>query len=159
MTLEEMLMEGWMEEEGEGEKLARAVTKGNVDEMLNLLETGSSWYLDPQGMTFLHLASLHGQVDCVAALLDRGCDSNFLDLEGRSALQMAAAGGHLEMMRILLEAGASVDQQDEMERSTALHGAARGGFSSTLQLLCKSKANVYIKNRAGFTALHLSAQV
>ena len=109
-------------------------------------------------------------------MLDRGCDSNVLDLTGRTALQLAAGGGFTKMVALLLQvglkgqtffkisnlppqAGATVDHQDEGDRDTAAHAASRAGFSLTLELLCKERANLYMKNRGGFTALHLSCQV
>ena len=42
--------------------------------------------------------------------------------------------------------------------NTALHEAAWKGFSGTVSALCGAKANVYMKNRGGFTPLHLSCQ-
>ena len=42
--------------------------------------------------------------------------------------------------------------------NTALHEAAWKGFSHTVQVLCKAKANFYIKNRGGFAPLHLCCQ-
>ena len=42
--------------------------------------------------------------------------------------------------------------------NTALHEAAWKGFSQTVQILCKWKANAYIKNRGGFAPLHLCCQ-
>ena len=41
----------------------------------------------------------------MAALLDRGCDSNVLDLTGRTALQLAAGGGFTKMVALLLQVG------------------------------------------------------
>ena len=42
--------------------------------------------------------------------------------------------------------------------NTSLHEAAWKGFSQTVSVLCKSKANFYIKNRGGFAPLHLCCQ-
>ena len=46
----------------------------------------------------------------------------------------------------------------ELHGKTALHEAAWKGFTQTVSSLCQAKANVYMKNRGGFTALHLSCQ-
>ena len=83
---------------------------------------------------------------------------NFPPQVGRSSLQLAAAGGHLEIVKLLLNAGAAVDHQDELDRNTALHLASEHGYSQALSLLCSSRANVYMKNRAGFGALHVACQ-
>ena len=36
--------------------------------------------------------------------------------------------------------------------------AEQRGFSQTVSLLCGARANVYIKNRSGFAALHAACQ-
>ena len=94
---------------------------------------------------------------------------------GHTALQRAAAEGHVDIVKQLIKQGASVDHQDEVvsissisrldvkllkfqHGNTALHEAAWKGFSHTVQVLCKAKANFYIKNRGGFAPLHLCCQ-
>merc|ERR550532_7446 len=77
---------------------------------------------------------------------------------GHTALQRAAAEGHVEIVKQLVKQGASVDHQDEVHGNTALHEAAWKGFSKTVTILCKAKANFYIKNRGGFAPLHLCCQ-
>ena len=77
---------------------------------------------------------------------------------GHTALQRACSGGHLGIVRSLLSQGDSLDHQDELHGNTALHEAAWKGFSQSVSTLCQAKANVYMKNRGGFTALHLSCQ-
>ena len=42
--------------------------------------------------------------------------------------------------------------------NTALHEAAWKGFSHTVEVLCKNKSNYYLRNRGGFSALHLCCQ-
>ena len=77
---------------------------------------------------------------------------------GHTALQRASAEGHLEVIKALLDNGVSVDHQDEVHGNTALHEAAWKGFSQSVGVLCRSKANAYIKNRGGFAPLHLCCQ-
>jgi len=138
--------------------LKEAAVNGDTDGLINLLENGAPFIVDTVGQTVLHVAVGAGKIDTVTALLDRGCDSNVLDFTGRTALQLAAGGGYLDIVKLLLKAGATVDHQDEVERNTALHEASQRGFSQTLSLLCKNKANVYMKNRGGFAPLHLCCQ-
>ena len=102
---------------------------------------------------------------------------NFCFQTGHTALQRAAAEGHVDIVKHLIKQGASVDHQDEVvsincsalnklkysniefqHGNTALHEAAWKGFSHTVQVLCKAKANFYIKNRGGFAPLHLCCQ-
>ena len=42
--------------------------------------------------------------------------------------------------------------------NTALHEAAWRGFSRTVDALCKNKSNYYLRNRGGFSPLHLCCQ-
>ena len=42
--------------------------------------------------------------------------------------------------------------------NTALHESSWKGFSHSVSILCKAKANAYIKNRGGFAPLHLCCQ-
>ena len=89
---------------------------------------------------------------------------------------------------VVLQAGAAVDHQDEEDRDTPAHAASRcvvisvniiisfiiistinptflydpiprGGYSQSLELLCREGGNLYMKNRGGFTPLHLCCQV
>lgn len=62
------------------------------------------------------------------------------------------------MVRLLAKHNCHVDIQDEMHGNTALHEAAWKGYSRTIEVLCKHKANVYIKNKGGFSPLHLACQ-
>ena len=96
---------------------------------------------------------------------------------GHTALQRAAAEGHVDVIKTLLDNGISVDHQDEVvsgfvrvrigllrfliflkHGNTALHEAAWKGFSQSVGILCRAKANAYIKNRGGFAPLHLCCQ-
>ena len=42
--------------------------------------------------------------------------------------------------------------------NTALHESSWRGFSRTVDLLCRNKSNFYLRNRGGFSALHLCCQ-
>ncbi|UYV83416.1 ANKRD6 [Cordylochernes scorpioides] len=77
---------------------------------------------------------------------------------GCTALHHAATEGHAEVAALLLEQGAFPDPQDEMHGNTPLHEAAWKGFSTTLEVLCKHRANPYILNKGGFSPLHLACQ-
>ena len=42
--------------------------------------------------------------------------------------------------------------------NTALHESAWKGYSRTVDLLCRNKSNYYLRNRGGFSPLHLCCQ-
>jgi len=139
-------------------RLRDASASGNTSIVLQLLEEGAPFVVDSDGQTALHQAASAGHCDTVAALVLGGCDVSVQDFTGHTALQRAASEGHVDIVKQLIKQGASVDHQDEVHGNTALHEAAWKGFSHTVQVLCKAKANFYIKNRGGFAPLHLCCQ-
>jgi len=139
-------------------RLRDASAQGKTSIVLQLLEEGAPFVVDSDGQTALHQAASAGHGDTVAALVLGGCDVSVQDFTGHTALQRAASEGHVDIVKQLIKQGASVDHQDEVHGNTALHEAAWKGFSHTVQVLCKAKANFYIKNRGGFAPLHLCCQ-
>jgi len=139
-------------------RLREASASGQTSVVLQLLEEGAPFVVDSDGQTALHQAASAGHCDTVAALVLGGCDVSVQDFTGHTALQRAAAEGHVDIVKQLIKQGASVDHQDEVHGNTALHEAAWKGFSHTVTVLCKAKANFYIKNRGGFAPLHLCCQ-
>lgn len=67
-----------------------------------------------------------------------------------ASLRSAANEGKVELVRLLLRCGANVNSQDEQYGNTALHQAAWHGFSQTVQVLCKYRANTSIKNKVSY---------
>jgi len=139
-------------------RLREAAASGKTSLVLQLLEDGAPFIVDSDGQTALHQAATAGHVDTVAALVQGGCDVAVQDFTGHTALQRAASEGHVDIVKYLINQGASVDHQDEVHGNTALHEAAWKGFSQTVTVLCRAKANFYIKNRGGFAPLHLCCQ-
>lgn len=140
------------------DKLRLAASKGQTSKVLELLELGATCDADREGRTALHFAAHYGYPDSVTALILNGCDVNTPDFSGHTALQRASAEGHVEIVKELVKHGALVDHQDDIHGNTALHEAAWKGYSETIEVLCKSKANAYIKNKGGFAPLHLACQ-
>ncbi|XP_059083066.1 putative ankyrin repeat domain-containing protein 20A2 [Tigriopus californicus] len=140
------------------EALREAIDLGQTEKVLDMLKLGVPIVIDQDGQTALHLAASAGHYEMVEALIQAGCDVGIQDFTGHTALQRAAAEGHLDIIKTLVKNGVSVDHQDEVHGNTALHEASWKGFSQSVQYLCKSKANPYIKNRGGFAPLHLCCQ-
>ncbi|XP_069688766.1 uncharacterized protein dgo isoform X2 [Periplaneta americana] len=139
-------------------KLREAAARGNLQEVLRLIEDGAKIQTDENGRNALHLASSAGHADVVAALILAGCDVNVSDSSGCTALQRAAAEGHLEVVKQLIKHGADVNRQDNVHGNTALHEASWKGYSRSVAALGKARANLHLKNCGGFAALHLCCQ-
>ncbi|KAF2637255.1 ankyrin [Massarina eburnea CBS 473.64] len=62
-----------------------------------------------QGDTLLMLASYHGHIDTVKALLEHGADPNVLNGRGQSVIAGAVFKGYDEVARVLREGGADIE--------------------------------------------------
>jgi uncharacterized protein len=65
----------------------------------------------------LHVASIRGNLDEIAALIAGGADVNARGDLGNTPLHDAAAQGHLEALKFLLENGASSETKNEFDES------------------------------------------
>ncbi|XP_078482468.1 transient receptor potential cation channel subfamily A member 1 homolog [Ciona intestinalis] len=84
-------------------------------------------FVDIEGQTPLHSASIKGNLHAVRQLLKcRGCGIDNTDSQGMTALQMAATHGHVEIVQLLLEQGADFQMYDN-DLMTALHFACSEG--------------------------------
>ncbi|XP_072178231.1 uncharacterized protein [Diadema setosum] len=141
------------------ERLRHVATKGNIEEMEQLIRLGATFDTDRYGRTALHYAAQSGQVKAIRLCVARGCDQDVEDSYGRTALHVAVVSdGHVDAVRALLEEGCDVDRQDE-KGNTALHEAAWYGFSQSVDTIIKmGKANVHASNKTGQKPVHLACQ-
>ncbi len=58
--------------------------------------------LDSTGMTALHFAAGHGNLEILQILLQEGAEINFKDINGRSPLHLAASSGNMDAINLLL---------------------------------------------------------
>jgi ankyrin repeat protein len=72
-------------------------------------------------------------------------------------MQKAAWKGDLSFVKSLVEHGIPVDQACEFNRWTVLHAAAHAGSVEIAEFLIKHLANVNVKDKDGYTALHNTA--
>ncbi|NXI40777.1 ANKR6 protein, partial [Galbula dea] len=139
------------------ERLLVAAYKGQVENVVQLINRGAKVAVTKHGRTPLHLAAHKGHLHVVQLLLKAGCDLDIQDDGDQTALHRAAVVGNTDVIATLIQEGCALDRQDK-DGNTALHEACWHGFSQSAKVLVKAGANVLAKNKAGNTALHLACQ-
>ncbi|NXA35555.1 ANKR6 protein, partial [Eudromia elegans] len=139
------------------ERLLIAAYKGQVDNVVQLINRGAKVAVTKHGRTPLHLAAHKGHLHVVQILLKAGCDLDIQDDGDQTALHRAAVVGNTDVIATLIQEGCALDRQDK-DGNTALHEASWHGFSHSARLLVKAGANVLARNKAGNTPLHLACQ-
>ncbi|NXE72928.1 ANKR6 protein, partial [Cochlearius cochlearius] len=139
------------------ERLLVAAYKGQVENVVQLINKGAKVAVTKHGRTPLHLAAHKGHLQVVQVLLKAGCDLDIQDDGEQTALHRAAVVGNTDVIATLIQEGCALDRQDK-DGNTALHEACWHGFSQSAKVLVKAGANVLAKNKAGNTPLHLACQ-
>ncbi|NXP47971.1 ANKR6 protein, partial [Heliornis fulica] len=139
------------------ERLLVAAYKGQVENVVQLINKGAKVAVTKHGRTPLHLAAHKGHLHVVQVLLKAGCDLDIQDDGDQTALHRAAVVGNIDVIATLIQEGCALDRQDK-DGNTALHEACWHGFSQSAKVLVKAGANVLAKNKAGNTPLHLACQ-
>jgi uncharacterized protein len=132
-----------------GDKAAvRALVDRKAD--VNASQTG--------GVTALHWAVYHGDVETADLLIRAGANVNAANREGDTPLAMASTYGNAPMMDRLLKAGASAKQLGTAGR-TMLMLASHSGNVDAIKLLIGTGINVNAKETSrGTTALMWAAE-
>ncbi|XP_044305281.1 ankyrin repeat domain-containing protein 6 isoform X2 [Varanus komodoensis] len=139
------------------ERLLIAAYKGQVDNVVQLINKGAKVAVTKHGRTPLHLAAYKGHLRVVQILLKANCDVDLQDDGDQTALHRATVVGNTDIISALIREGCALDRQDK-DGNTALHEASWHGFSQSVKLLVKAGANVLARNKAGNTPLHLACQ-
>ena len=129
--------------------LQKALEQGTLD--------GES--VTKEGNSAMHLVCRHGARSCLDALLEAGVGD--VDArrpsDGGTPLMYASQNGHLPCAERLLRAGAAVNLQ-QVERTAALHYAARHGHEAIVSLLLAVKGvDVNAQRVDGVTPLMVAA--
>lgn len=116
-----------------------------------------SHYAQENGITPLHVAAFHGNIEKVKKLLqDKPTHLNATDSYGWTPLHDAVINGHTEIVKLLLAAGAQVNMQDIEEAYTPLHEAARMNHKAIVQALLAAGADPSIRDAGNQTALDIA---
>ncbi len=98
-------------------------------------------------------AAASGQIDVLRAYVQAGGDVNVvMDAWYGAPLHRAAGAGRLDVVRFLLDAGAKVNL--DADHYTALHAAAWGGHTATVEALLAAGAGLDAAQTCGWRAVH-----
>ncbi len=139
------------------DELLEAAKYGDMETLnLILLEIQGPYNIEVKdnGYTALMFAAMHGHVDVVRALLDKGADIEAKDDHIKcTALICAATNGHNPVVELLLDKGADIEAKDDKNQSTSLIWAAHEGRYQVVPTLIDRGADTKAKDIYGFTAL------
>lgn len=104
-------------------------------------------------------AAQYGDLDKIKRLLSNfGSDPDKRDSAGYTALHYAARNGNLDVCKFLVEKGANIDAVTRAGGATALCRASSAGKKDIVDYLISKKADPFIRDSDGKTALHRAAE-
>lgn len=139
--------------------LARAVQEGEVEEIAELVATGTDVEsTGTHGTTMLQWAVMTGSLDGLSALLDAGADPDRTGHDGNGPVHLAAFHSDPAFLQALLEAGADPDLRGEVTGATALKDALLNNAGTTFRLLLEAGTDVNAVDRNGDGPIHVAAR-
>ncbi|XP_009280212.1 PREDICTED: ankyrin repeat domain-containing protein 6 isoform X4 [Aptenodytes forsteri] len=139
------------------ERLLIAAYKGQVENVVQLINKGAKVAVTKHGRTPLHLAAHRGHLHVVQVLLKAGCDLDIQDDGDQTALHRAAVVGNTDVIATLIQEGCALDRQDKAG-NTPLHLACQNSHSQSTRVLLLGGSRADLKNNAGDTCLHVAAR-
>ncbi|KAH7360412.1 hypothetical protein BKA65DRAFT_184447 [Rhexocercosporidium sp. MPI-PUGE-AT-0058] len=111
---------------------------------------------NPEALSPLMLAVMHGHLEISRLLLDYGADVNLPAASGDSPLLVASEHGFLDIVRLLLASGAEINFTSSSGQSP-LHMAVEYGYFGITQDLLEAGANINHSSLWGYSPLMLAA--
>lgn len=114
--------------------------------------------VDQNGMSLVHVASTHGQLQTLKYLLNRGCNPLVRDIKGHLPLHCASHSGHHTIVKELLSRNRDVVDEVNIDGNTSLMYACHENHCQVAQELLRLGADVTIVNKSGETAYSIAIQ-
>ena len=135
--------------------LLGTVDAGRIEEILKLLNKGTSPNAVVEGWTPLEKASVNKNCDVIKILIEGGADPNKVDEDGLTPLHLSSKDGHVDSAVVLMKHGAKHDIADK-SGYTPLHHAAKSGQCEIVNVLLNRAADPRRVCDKGDTPLHLA---
>ena len=111
-----------------------------------------------EGKTALHIATENNQKETVCQLIKLGADVNAIHKHGKNKiLRLSLETNNIEVSAKLISLGADTNTSNE-EGETALHCAAKAGYTDHVQELVKAGAGTEARDKDGNTPLLHAAE-
>lgn len=128
-----------------------AVANDQADAALFLISRhGDVAYKTSDGTHCMRLASMHGNVRVLTALIGAGANIDERDDRGATPLMWAANRNHLNAVRLLVERRADLNAQDASGRTALMYTSPDG--LDILEFLLNHGANPNLRSTDGLTA-------
>ncbi|KAL4588220.1 hypothetical protein LXL04_001102 [Taraxacum kok-saghyz] len=133
--------------------LRPAAMSGNSYVVSSLLDAGADVNdRDSDGVSVMSLAVTSGDLDTVRILMESGC---VVDHRNDRFLHVAASSNRVDLMEVLCMGYLDIDVDSiDSEGQTALHVAARYGYTEVIQFLITIGSDPDLPDHHGWTPLH-----
>ena len=133
--------------------ICQMISRGNVARVKELYiqkHMSATRQYGEGGLTLLHYAAWHNQVQVMEFLLTQGATVDQLSSDKRTSLFLAALYGGVDAIRCLYIHGANFNHQDE-DGDTPLHSGVYSQKEEVVRILLQCGADPNIKNHEGQT--------
>ncbi|XP_003747263.1 ankyrin repeat domain-containing protein 16-like [Galendromus occidentalis] len=143
-------------------KLFNAAKSGDASVIITSKGQDRSALLHPASSdTVLHVAARYGHLDVIRALLEN-LNLDYLltavNQDGKCALHEAAQNKHVPVARYLIQKGTAVDVLKRADWTPLMLACTRDRNTEMLNLLLGEGAQPCLRNKDGWTALHIAAR-